>query len=133
MKALLKDVDKTLRGKYVLIVDDYEEIAQMLKDEFESHGAAVTPAVTGKDAMFMLAFGRFDLVILDLVMPSIDGWNIIRFLRHFRAAMMGHLIILTGDRYRHSTREWLRQTNLPIVYKPFKLEEILDAACRLVI
>jgi CheY-like chemotaxis protein len=67
-----------MTGKSILVVDDDELVSEMLSAMLEYEGYDVATAENGAVGLKMLSSKRFDLVLLDLVMPQLDG---IRFLR----------------------------------------------------
>jgi DNA-binding response OmpR family regulator len=62
----------------ILVVDDDQVIQQLLKVNLELEGYAVEVASDGEEALVL--FGRFrpDLVLLDIMMPKLDGWEVAR-------------------------------------------------------
>jgi two-component system, OmpR family, KDP operon response regulator KdpE len=67
----------------ILIVDDEEAIRQFLSVTIESQGYEVMEAASGKEALAMVSSQHPDLIILDLVLPDIDGVEITRRLRRW--------------------------------------------------
>ena len=65
----------------VLVVDDNEMNRRVLVHRLEAQGYAVSTAVDGQDALDQITPGRFDLILLDLVMPRIDGREVLRRLK----------------------------------------------------
>ena len=65
----------------VLVVDDDADIQRIVKDNLELDGFAVLVASTGKDALSVLDRNEPDLVILDIMLPDMDGVQICRFIR----------------------------------------------------
>ncbi|MEQ9519417.1 MAG: response regulator [Parvibaculum sp.] len=66
---------------HLLIVDDDREIRDLLKRFFIKHGFRVTLADDGKACMAALETGRFELVVLDVMMPGEDGLSVCRRIR----------------------------------------------------
>ncbi len=62
---------------HVLVVDDNDINRDILRRLLESHGHTVEVASNGRDALNMLAEGTFDLVLLDIVMPEMDGFAVL--------------------------------------------------------
>lgn len=60
---------------HILVVDDNEENREMLAKRLERQGHTTSPAVNGRDALEKLAAGKFDLVLLDVMMPEVDGYT----------------------------------------------------------
>jgi CheY-like chemotaxis protein/anti-sigma regulatory factor (Ser/Thr protein kinase) len=70
-----------LAGIRVLLVDDDADAAQMAKDVLVASGATVTIAATAEDALRLLGAEPFDVAILDIGMPVIDGYELLRRVR----------------------------------------------------
>jgi two-component system OmpR family response regulator len=65
----------------VLVVDDDPHIRELVRVFLEREGFEVTEASDGRDALARLEVTRADLVILDVMMPNMDGWELCRRLR----------------------------------------------------
>ena len=61
--------------KTILVVDDEKEIAELIKIHLLSQDYQVKTASNGKDALKLLESERFDLVLLDVMMPKMDACN----------------------------------------------------------
>jgi CheY-like chemotaxis protein len=70
-----------LSGVRVLAVDDDEDALMMLRQILENAGATVETALSGERALEILAAGRRDVMIADLGMPVMDGFDLIRLVR----------------------------------------------------
>ena len=66
----------------ILIVDDEDHLRERLRKTFDGSDHSVFEAANGREAMTMLARERIDLVITDVVMPDVDGLELVRFLKH---------------------------------------------------
>ena len=66
---------------HILLVEDERTIAAYIKRGLEEHGYAVDLAVSGREALDWAASSRFDLVLLDLMIPPPDGLSVCRTLR----------------------------------------------------
>ena len=67
----------------ILVVDDDKNIRYLLKEVFEAEHYTVKTAVDGKDALAMTGAEKFDVAIVDIMMPNIDGYEFTRQLRTF--------------------------------------------------
>ncbi len=65
----------------ILLVDDEEAIQTLLAYPLRKEGYDVVPARDGRQALDLFAAGRFDLVVLDVMMPRLDGIEVCRRLR----------------------------------------------------
>jgi DNA-binding response OmpR family regulator len=71
----------TPSGVSVLVVDDEADIRHFLTLMLESEGYRVVTAEDGGEALAILDQGRPDVVLLDLMMPRVDGWSVLRALQ----------------------------------------------------
>lgn len=65
----------------VLVVDDEQKMRQVIKIYLEKEGFIVDEACNGKDALEKFDMTQFSLIILDVMMPEIDGWTVCRRIR----------------------------------------------------
>jgi DNA-binding response OmpR family regulator len=71
----------TLRGRRVLVVDDEHDLRRLVRRLLEREGAEVAEAADGRAALHALYSVRPDLVILDVLMPDLDGWETLARIR----------------------------------------------------
>src|SRR5690606_18330002 len=67
----------------ILVVDDERPIAEILKFSFEREGFEVETAFDGEEAVAKARTSQFDLVILDIMLPKLDGFSVCREIRRF--------------------------------------------------
>lgn len=77
----------------ILVVDDDRKLCRLIKDYLEPLGYEVATANAGKEGLEKALSGKFDAVILDLMMPEMDGLEV---LRRLRAASAVPVLMLTG-------------------------------------
>jgi len=80
-----------MKNARILVVDDEENIRLLFKEELEDEGFEVDLASNGFEALDKLKQGRFDLVVLDIKMPGMDG---IQALNEIKNANKDQLVIL---------------------------------------
>jgi two-component system CheB/CheR fusion protein len=85
-----------LNSKFILVVDDSSESAEMLGKLLEIEGAFVDLARSGADALEIADRKRFDLIISDISMPEMDGYQLLRELRALPNMESVSAIALTG-------------------------------------
>jgi DNA-binding response OmpR family regulator len=108
----------------VLIVDDEDAIRDFLRSAFEAEGYTVLAAGDGEAALALCDRYRPDVVLLDLMMPRIDG---VGFLRQFRRAH-GHDTPIFMMSAAWSAIERAQKSGVTGAFvKPFDLDEVLDA------
>ena len=64
----------------ILVVDDESDIVDLVSSNLQREGYRVIPAYTGEDALELVKTGRPDLVVLDLMLPGIQGLEVCRFI-----------------------------------------------------
>ena len=81
----------------ILVVDDEDHIVMILKENLEEFsGFQVIPALNGVEAIEMVAKEKPDLMVLDIGMPRMDGWEVCRRLKGDPATQALPIIILTA-------------------------------------
>lgn len=68
-------------GERILIVEDESRIREMVKEYLENEGFVVTEAVDGADALNKFKSSEYDMLVLDVMLPEIDGWSVCREVR----------------------------------------------------
>jgi two-component system copper resistance phosphate regulon response regulator CusR len=79
---------------HILIIEDEKKVAQALQKGLESEHFQVQVALSGEEGFYLLASGRFDLIILDIMLPGRSGLEILRTLR--RSNAQTPVLILTA-------------------------------------
>jgi two-component system, chemotaxis family, chemotaxis protein CheY len=111
-------------GKTVLVVDDSTTVRKFVSVSLEMQGFNVTSACDGMDALEKLPTKRFDLVITDLNMPNMDGFELIKTLRDNEEYRDLPVIILTSLADEANKETGARLGVSSYVVKPFSLEKI---------
>jgi PAS domain S-box-containing protein len=109
----------------VLVVDDQEEIVNLLEDVLRASGYRVVKAQSGPDALRQLREASFDLMITDLGMPGMSGWELARETR--KMAPDTRVLLLTGWAATLDPEEIRRNGVQATLKKPFEMDEILRA------
>jgi two-component system alkaline phosphatase synthesis response regulator PhoP len=80
----------------ILIVDDEKDIVELLSFLLEKDGHQVVPAYNGKEALAAVEMSHPDLIVLDIMMPEIDGYTVHAMLSENPATRSIPIIILTA-------------------------------------
>jgi two-component system response regulator MprA len=107
----------------ILIVDDDQNILNMLKRALNYEGYQVIMANNGRDALQLLGQMLPDLVILDVMMPKMDGWEVCREIRKTYDKLP--IIMLTAKDEVENRIKGLDLGADDYVVKPFHLDELL--------
>ena len=106
----------------VLVVDDEPKICELLETLLAADGYNVETAGDGCEALAKLAGSQFGLVLSDIKMPGMDGFELARRVKDVDESLP--LVIVTGYATLDTAVQALRQGVDDYVTKPFKLEEI---------
>jgi two-component system, OmpR family, copper resistance phosphate regulon response regulator CusR len=107
----------------ILIVEDEERIASFLEKGLRANGFATTVAGDGDSGVALARTGRYDLVILDIGLPGIDGFQVLRELREVGSELP--VIFLTARDSVQDTVAGLEGGADDYLAKPFRFEELL--------
>ena len=108
----------------VLIVDDEEELVAALVERLEIRGVPVTGVTSGRRALAVVEEQDFDLVLIDLKMPGLDGLEVIRAMKHIRPEL--RFVLLTGHGAKENEDAARRVGAMACLLKPVKLERLLE-------
>jgi DNA-binding response OmpR family regulator len=109
----------------ILIVEDHADISDIVKKYFEREGYEAEIAADGFEALEKFAAQRFDLVLLDIMMPGIDGFEV---LREIRASSDVPVIMLTAKQEEVDRLKGFDQGADDYVVKPFSPRELVRRA-----
>jgi DNA-binding response OmpR family regulator len=107
----------------ILIVEDEDRIASFLRKGLHSNGYSTSVAGTGEEALTLVRTGDFDLMILDLGLPDIDGFDVLQRIRGRNRSMP--VIVLTARDAVPDRVSGLEGGADDYVTKPFSFEELL--------
>jgi two-component system, chemotaxis family, chemotaxis protein CheY len=111
-------------SKNVLIVDDSPTVRKFVSVSLSMQGFSVVAACDGMDALEKLPQKKFDLVITDLNMPNMDGFDLIRHLRENPEYKDMPVVILTSLSDEANKEEGARLGVGSYLVKPFSLEKV---------
>ncbi len=107
----------------VLVVDDEEPFRRLLKNELTRKGFTVEVSADGGTALTLLNEYPFDVVLLDIVMPGVDGLTVMKKLRDDPSSPP--IIALTGRATVETAVEAMKNGAFDYITKPYKLDELV--------
>lgn len=114
----------------ILVVEDETNVreleAEILREEWEH----VDTAVDGTDALRLLAEHVYAAIVSDLAMPKLDGRGLYQEVERRWPAAHGRLVFVTGYAEAEEYDEFLRQSGVPVLAKPFTIADLLGAVQR---
>jgi DNA-binding response OmpR family regulator len=105
----------------ILVVDDQSSVRQLLQEYLVEQGFRVVTATDGRDALYMARHEQPDLILLDIMMPKMDGYQ---FLRHYRQERQTPVIIITAREEETDAVLGLDLGADDYVIKPFRMREL---------
>ena len=114
-----------MAGERILVVEDESAIVDIVCRALRRHGYETESAGDGDAALDKAATLRPDLVILDLMLPKMDGWEVCRRLRAMPETASTPVIMLTARRDERDVLEGLEIGADDYIKKPFSLAELV--------
>jgi two-component system alkaline phosphatase synthesis response regulator PhoP len=93
---MVENIDHDVMGKTVLIVDDEKDIRDLVAYNLSKEGFAVLTATDGNDAIKQLSEHKVALVVLDIMMPGLDGFEVCKHIRQNEATAGLPILFLTA-------------------------------------
>lgn len=111
----------------ILVVDDEPEIVSWLSFELREAGHSISTATNGEEGLLLMELERPQLVILDIDMPVMNGFQMLKRFRGMKELQDVHVLMLTG---RGREADWVQGYKLGVhdyLTKPLDISELLDA------
>lgn len=115
-----------LTKKRVLVVEDEESLLKLETILLTVKGFEVVGAVTGQMAIDKIGIEPFDLVLLDIMLPDIDGFEVCRQIRKDPRTSTVPIIMLTGKKSQEDHDKGVLSGANSYLVKPFKSAMIID-------
>jgi DNA-binding response OmpR family regulator len=112
-------------AKRILVVDDDENILNLEKTILEQKGFDVTSAAGGAEALDLLAGATYDLVLLDVMMPGVDGFTVCRKIKEDPRLKDVPVIFLTAKGGGDALAEGFESGAVMYINKPFTANKLL--------
>jgi len=109
----------------ILVVDDEEYIREMLNLMLQLNGFQVEEAEDGKDALRILQSTKPDIIILDVMMPKMDGISLCKALRNTPETAKLPIIMLSGKTQMNAEKAGLEAGANLYMFKPMKIMELI--------
>lgn len=116
-------MDSQLAAK-VMLVDDEEEFIELMSQRLETRGLKVTAVTSGEEAILMTDDYKFDVAVVDLAMPGIDGIETLIQIKEKRPDI--EVIMLTGQATVHSGIEAMKHGAIDYLEKPVDLDVLME-------
>ena len=121
------DYSKKKANKQILIVDDEVDVLDFLKIYLESLGWEITSVSSTTEAFGLLEQQTFFLVLTDIAMPEMDGYEFISRIKDL--GIPSQLALMTGFGYnpKHTLVKIYKTNRYPCLFKPFNRAKVAEA------
>jgi len=110
-----------------LVVDDEPVLMSLMCDVLRDEGFVVDGASSASEAIERVGARPYDLIVSDVRMPEMDGFELLEHLDSWRAKDRSAFLFVTGDMIDPQLRERIASLGAAVLYKPFELEAFLSA------
>ena len=112
--------------KKILIAEDEKEVVEFLKRTLEKEGFEVIVAFDGEEARRKIIEENPDALILDIVMPKLDGWQLLEWLRKEKASSIPTIIVSAKDKMEDIKKGYKLEADYYMV-KPLEARNLIKA------
>lgn len=113
-------------GRRILVVEDEEDLAGLVEVNLSLAGYDVVVASTGEDGLRAIREHEPDAVLLDVMLPGIDGWNVLRTVKEDRSTRDLPVVMLTAMSEERDLIRGHLQGAVEYVTKPFEMRRLLE-------
>ena len=114
----------------ILVVDDNSDHVEILRAFLTSRGFSVEAAADGRSALARMEEVKPDLVLLDVMMPGMDGWEVCRVIKQHPSLGHTRVVMVTAKGGFEDKYEGLRSGADDYVVKPVDFPDLLDKVQR---
>ena len=131
-ETMAQEIRDDIKGCYVLVADDVELNRMLMVINLEKEGCRVDVAENGAEAAEMAIKSNFDIILMDCVMPHMDGYEATVKIREFEAATDRHvpIIALTANAIVGEREKCIAAGMDDFLTKPFIMHDVLAAIRR---
>ena len=117
---------KTKAGPLVLLVDDDDKVRELVRVNLEFEGYTVREAGSAEEGLEAIADAKPDLVLLDVMMPQVDGWEMLRRIQDKYGAGAIPVVMFSGKADERAEAQASSSGAQGFVGKPFDLQQLID-------
>ncbi|HJZ46392.1 MAG TPA: response regulator [Roseiflexaceae bacterium] len=126
-EELLALVQRRAPPAHILVIDDDADARQMLRAMLERLGHVISEASSGRIALALIPELHPDLILLDLMMPEMDGFEVIEHMSEMPAAAHVPVVVVTAKNLDAEEQNWLRERTRHCCQKPVAAATFLAA------
>jgi len=122
----LVDLIENAAEPAVLVVEPEEALQSELHDSLKNHGYRVTTAASAHDALELLEQIRFDIILIDVELPTMSGLDLYLAIKNLTPAALAIMISAAEEEFLEIAQKAVDQTAYTFVQKPLDLDHLLD-------
>lgn len=115
------------RKVQVLVVDDEEPILDLIRETLQGSGYQVDGVTNCRDALARIKNSAYDLVILDLLLPDMNGFVLSQEISRVRPKLRNRILFISAVLFGKNTVEHLSSMGAGFLPKPFEVDSLLAA------
>src|SRR5262245_4468069 len=127
----MSSLGQAVERKRILVVDDEEDVQILVSRILRDAGYQIDHASDGREAIDRLDMSMPDLIVLDLMMPVVDGWGVLQYLQTRKDAPP--VVIVTARTDYATFARGIREGGTAFVCKPFRFHELVATCQRLLL
>jgi CheY-like chemotaxis protein len=112
-------------ARSILVVEDDPAIRRLVKMVLQREGYEIDAAADGVEAVLKLGVRPYDVIILDLMMPNLDGFTFINTLAENEPSRLRHIIV-TSAASPTVIKDRMRGQPFDVLPKPFDIQQLVD-------
>lgn len=114
-----------MTDKKIMVVDDNEEVITLVKTALEREGYSVVGVTSGRDCLEKVEDEKPDLILMDVMMPSLDGWEVCKRIKESELLLSIPISMLTVRRSPEDIRKSLEYAGADAhLSKPVSVDEL---------
>src|ERR671934_1290478 len=120
------------QGPLILLVDDDERVRELVRVNLEFEGYTVREAGSAEEGLAAVEDAAPDLILLDVMMPGVDGWEMLRRVQERHGAGAIPVVMFSGQVEEETLAEATERGARGFVGKPFDLQQLIDQTQQIV-
>jgi excisionase family DNA binding protein len=120
------------KGPVILLVDDDRRVRELVRVNLEFEGYAVREAASAEEGLAAVEDAAPDLILLDVMMPGVDGWEMLRRVQERHGAGAIPVVMFSGKVEEETLAEATERGARGFVGKPFDLQQLIDQTKQIV-
>ena len=126
LSVAAEPVKKSPATSKVFVLDDEVHIRRAIERVLSGEGMEVASTANAQHALITVLENDFDLIVLDIKMPGMDGIGFFEHLVKVKPAYRNKVICMTGDLVSSRNKDFIKKENIPYLIKPFGIDELLE-------